>query len=825
MAFSINLLTWLKQRFSEKDHAHGSITKDGKVGTAQDVPLKTGSGGVVGAGSFGTGAKTFCEGNDPRLSDARTPTSHSHGVMDLNNNMPKSNNGSGTAGYIKVLNIKTNQVYLDDPITFEIYQRAIDKPIYCSLLFSGGNNTDPTVSKFESWGSDNEVYIYKASTNNWQVIVKKIDFYDVITVENIGCNWGRWSAWATNISNVFTHLDETITTLPSSTSSNPLIKATYNISDVLTDTDTDRSLSANQGKVLKGLIDGKVGTGDARLTDERNPKMNYINATSSNILDLDNYKTSGFYYNNNNANAYYIKNCPWSIVGNAPYTKNKAFFLLVETWGQSNDNWVSITYVRVCNNGTWQPWKEVTLNGMEEIISSTQSSGSSAWTGTSSRIVTLTSGTRINYWLKTTSGTDDVTLDLTLANGDTTGAKSVLPNSVAKTLPAWQMVELVWDGYNWSIVNPTVVVDNLTTGGVGSALSAEQGKWLYNNKASSTHNHDTNYVKLSGGQTMTGNILMPSNADSSGNDATGHIPFAHTIQDTTKTVREILPTKKSFIGAVIGKKLDGSSGSQYDYVVSARHRNGGGDGYKYGMYLRSGWSTNGNLLWSESNGGDYGTEKTILDSSNYSNYANKITKTSQLTNDGDGTNVFVKNNDSRLSDARTPTSHTHGSLANGGTLNSDISSVNKIAVTDSSNNLKTISKVPWANVNVSYGSSAGTACQGNDSRIVNLFSKSSIIGIGTSSSAPSDPFNLSIKKGSQLYFFAKNVNGGKLGGAVGVVFRVENGAVNTVVLDATTGVGSKTINFNAGTYYGYATVTGDGNYQLGMGMFKLTVTN
>lgn len=33
------------------------------------------------------------------------------------------------------------------------------------------------------------------------------------------------------------------------------------------------------------------------------------------------------------------------------------------------------------------------------------------------------------------------------------------------------------------------------------------------------------------------------------------------------------------------------------------------------------------------------------------------TKTSDLTNDGDGTNAFVKNNDSRLTDARTPTAH------------------------------------------------------------------------------------------------------------------------------------------------------------------------
>lgn len=45
--------------------------------------------------------------------------------------------------------------------------------------------------------------------------------------------------------------------------------------------------------------------------------------------------------------------------------------------------------------------------------------------------------------------------------------------------------------------------------------------------------------------------------------------------------------------------------------------------------------------------------------------------------------------------------HSHGSLASGGTLNSDISSVNKVAVTDSSNNLKTISKLPFGKLNIS----------------------------------------------------------------------------------------------------------------------------
>lgn len=56
----------------------------------------------------------------------------------------------------------------------------------------------------------------------------------------------------------------------------------------------------------------------------------------------------------------------------------------------------------------------------------------------------------------------------------------------------------------------------------------------------------------------------------------------------------------------------------------------------------------------------------VATSGSYSDLSNKPSipsKTSDLTNDGDGTNAFVKNNDSRLTDARTPTSHTHNDLA------------------------------------------------------------------------------------------------------------------------------------------------------------------
>lgn len=67
-------------------------------------------------------------------------------------------------------------------------------------------------------------------------------------------------------------------------------------------------------------------------------------------------------------------------------------------------------------------------------------------------------------------------------------------------------------------------------------------------------------------------------------------------------------------------------------------------------------------------------------------------KTSDLTNDGaDGTNVFVANNDSRLSDARTPTAHTHGQITADGSNTSTavtIASDDKILITDTSDSSK-----------------------------------------------------------------------------------------------------------------------------------------
>jgi hypothetical protein len=48
-------------------HAHGNITNDGKIGSASGLPVITTTAGAVTVGAFGAGAGNFCEGNDGRL--------------------------------------------------------------------------------------------------------------------------------------------------------------------------------------------------------------------------------------------------------------------------------------------------------------------------------------------------------------------------------------------------------------------------------------------------------------------------------------------------------------------------------------------------------------------------------------------------------------------------------------------------------------------------------------------------------------------------------------------------------------------------------------
>jgi hypothetical protein len=79
-------------------HTHGNITNAGAIGTTSGLPVITTTSGVLTTGAFGTAAGSFCQGNDARLSDSRTPTSHTHAAADINVSATDRLLGRSTAG-------------------------------------------------------------------------------------------------------------------------------------------------------------------------------------------------------------------------------------------------------------------------------------------------------------------------------------------------------------------------------------------------------------------------------------------------------------------------------------------------------------------------------------------------------------------------------------------------------------------------------------------------------------------------------------------------------------------------------------------------------
>jgi hypothetical protein len=81
-------------------HGHGQISAFGTIGTTANLPLITRTGGEIITGSFGTAANTFCQGNDSRLSNSRTPTGSAGG--DLTGTYPNPTIANQAVTYAKM---------------------------------------------------------------------------------------------------------------------------------------------------------------------------------------------------------------------------------------------------------------------------------------------------------------------------------------------------------------------------------------------------------------------------------------------------------------------------------------------------------------------------------------------------------------------------------------------------------------------------------------------------------------------------------------------------------------------------------------------------
>jgi len=67
-----DIYTHNSSEYAASSHPHGNITNAGYIGTTATLPVITGTGGILQAGSFGTSAGTFAQGNDSRINNGQT---------------------------------------------------------------------------------------------------------------------------------------------------------------------------------------------------------------------------------------------------------------------------------------------------------------------------------------------------------------------------------------------------------------------------------------------------------------------------------------------------------------------------------------------------------------------------------------------------------------------------------------------------------------------------------------------------------------------------------------------------------------------------------
>ena len=117
-----------------------------------------------------------------------------------------------------------------------------------------------------------------------------------------------------------------------------------------------------------------VKDNDNRLNDNRNPLSNKLNPTSTNPVDLNNVRGTGFYYALGNVNIQYVSNLPsdWG---------NISFYLTVEETHDANYCKQTITsynggkmFVRGRVGGTWGVWKSyLSSDNIVDNLTSTSS--------------------------------------------------------------------------------------------------------------------------------------------------------------------------------------------------------------------------------------------------------------------------------------------------------------------------------------------------------------------------------------------------------------------------------------------------------------------
>ena len=565
-----------------------------------------------------------------------------------------------------------------------------------------------------------------------------------------------------------------------------------------------------------------VKNNDSRLSNSRNPLFNAISASSSATKNLNDYKTGGFYYINNDNNSPYVTNCPLS------GTANKSFFLLVETWGTSSTYVkqtltyypTNDTYTRTCKpTDNWTAWRKLS----EVSFTQTKTSGIEIGTITINGVATklYQQDNNTTYSVATTSAnglmssSDKTKLDgvatsannYSHPNSGVTAGSNYNSNQTPSFGGTFNIPKLTFNaqGHITASASSTVTVPSTaaTTSAAGLMSSSDKTKLdgiaTGANKYSHPNSGVTAGTNYNSNQTpgFGGTFNIPKLTY----DAQGHITAS---ASSTVTIPSAAATTSAggLMSSTDKTKLDGiaTGANKYSHPSS-------------GITAGTNYSSN----QTPSFGATFNIPKLTYDAqghitaSGYSTVKIPALPTTMTPS----SHTHTKSQITDFPTSMTPTSHTHGNITNAGAIGS---TANKPVITTTNGVLTT----------GSFGTSSGTFCEGNDTRISNATSNTVIMSFRGGSSIQSaiiDPSGVTVVKGNSIYIGCTDANGtAKTGGNVFIIVQTPNGGNHIGPKTVSNGIASATINYDAGTYYIIASYFYS-NQSLGSMVAKLTVKN
>ena len=258
----------------------GNIDKNGAIGGTANLPLITTSSGVITTGSFGTSANTFCQGNDSRLSDARTPTSHNQATSTITNSTAFDHIKSGES---TTLTLDT-QAKINDAINTKL--GTLMEADIVVVTDNKGTASASTMNKLyleaKSGGASGDGYniwitVRTGTSPNYSYAWEKVDDFDLQTLSVAWANvTGKPASAFGTTSGTFAEGNHTHNTDDVELTGNQISELT-NIADQNTENQTDINENINvwignlnsalNGKASNNHYHGNILNGGTCTTD------------------------------------------------------------------------------------------------------------------------------------------------------------------------------------------------------------------------------------------------------------------------------------------------------------------------------------------------------------------------------------------------------------------------------------------------------------------------------------------------------------------------------------------------------------------------------